>query len=518
MFILIFIFIFILITEFNSKEFALKKFLSKNGEFNPYIFNFTLNGNQLIKYPSIFDTSQSYIMIQEENNTNNINNSKIFDNKIKEEEIKIFNKTFYYLKTNQNLLDKGYICTIGLSNKNNLNFKYNDQNYSYLYMIQEDEKNISKYVNFIQKEENEAMMKFGSIDFMFNSDNPKICNCKNKYWSCEIASLKIGGYEIYTPTTTEYGIFSISEEYIIAPKRQGNITLTYYKTKIKDLFNIDCYYGKDNLVNLICAYFNYEDLPDLSFSMKGGIQIMALSIDLFKILKNYSLEFKIKYYNNYNHLSNNDWYLGEPVVKNYNFLLNYTDENNAELIIIPSSLNGFIIIIVTCVGGFLFLFIFLTIIYCASKNDKKKRNSYFRNWSSEKINNEIFTMEKLSYIKEKVEESEEEDSKSDNNENNSNKSDDKSSDNNSDKDKNINDIEENKLDNDEEKNINIENVEENNNIDNLIINTNNKNDIINTKQNNKSFPINVELSINNYEDENDEENDPLFKSLNEKDK
>jgi len=105
--------------------------------------------------------------------------------------------------------------------------------------------------------------------------------------------------------------------------------------------------------------------------MKGGIQIMALSIDLFKILKNYSLEFKIKYYSHSNPFGI-DWYLEEPVVKNYNFLLNYTDENNVELIIIPSSLNGFILIIIACVGGFLFLFIFLTIIYCVSKNDKKK--------------------------------------------------------------------------------------------------------------------------------------------------
>ena len=57
------------------------------------------------------------------------------------------------------------------------------------------------------------------------------CKCKNKYWSYEINNLKIGGYEIYSPITTEYEIFSISEEYIIAPKTQENITLTYYKKK-----------------------------------------------------------------------------------------------------------------------------------------------------------------------------------------------------------------------------------------------------------------------------------------------
>jgi len=65
-----------------------------------------------------------------------------YDKETKEEKIKIFNKTFYYLKTKGNISDKGYLDIIGLSNKNknDLNIKYNDKKYSYLYMIQEEEK------------------------------------------------------------------------------------------------------------------------------------------------------------------------------------------------------------------------------------------------------------------------------------------------------------------------------------------------------------------------------------------
>ena len=49
------------------------------------------------------------------------------------------------------------------------------------------------------------------------------------------------------------------------------------------------------MVNITCDYFNYEDLPDLYFAMKGGMGVMALSIDMFKILSNFKLELKLKY-------------------------------------------------------------------------------------------------------------------------------------------------------------------------------------------------------------------------------
>ena len=600
---LILFFLLILITENNSDnsgnsiEIILKKLSNGNNEYSPYTFNFTLDNNTLIKYPSIFDTTQTYILLQEENevleniiNNNYFNcinyNSTVFKD-LSKCEISIRNETtFYYFKTKEKISDKSILGIIGLSNINknkSIIIGDNSENYySSLNILQKDRNFSNKIINFIQKEDDEAIIKFGDIDNQFKKEHSRTCKCNGKYWSCELSSLKIGGNEIYTSQATESAIFSISDEYIIAPSKQGNITLEYYKNKIRELFGIDCYikFGKYNYSNFTCNYFNYEDLPDLSFVMKGGIQIMALSIDLFKIIKDYKLELKIKYNKN-NINSKDNWYLGEPVVKNYNFLLNYTNEKNEYLVIIPTSLNGFILIIVACVGGFLFLFIFLTIIFCVSKNDKKttKRRSYFSNWRIGKRNSDIFFMAKNSYIKEKVEENEEEDEKSENSENSENNEDKSKSDNNSDNksdsksgsksgssnsnsdsDSEHNDDEEKKLDNENEENNNINininnsnninnvennlhvnninninNVENINNIDNnnknnnnifenLLINTDINNNNNNNKHNynnngkmsintnNKDDSIHVELSINNYDEYNDEEKDSFIQN------
>ena len=204
--------------------------------------------------------------------------------------------------------------------------------------------------------------------------------------------------------------------------------------------------------------------------MKGGIGIMALSIDLFKILNNYTLEFKIKLGNKDD--KRNNWYLGEPVVKNYNFLLNYS-KGNANLTIIPSSLSGFILIIVACVGGFLFLFIFIMGIYCMSKKEKKSKKFTIEKLDDNKYGDEIYFGKDT--INEKIEENEEEDEKSDNNDKDENehneilkKNDsDNDSDSNGENDMEIkNYIEKNKLENYEEESINEDSI----NIGNGIIN------------------------------------------------
>ena len=319
----------------------MKKNSSENNEFKPYIFNFTLD-NTSIAHLSIFDTSNSYILIQDENMTDGNQKQQIYIN----------GSEFYYIKTNSTN-NTDYFGIVGISNTNkNSPLKINEaekKKYSYLSMLKSGGEN-SGYINFIQKENNEAAISFGKKERIFDQSSSRNCQCNDIYWSCQISSLKVGGKEIYSLTDNkkEYGIFSISEENIIAPKSRGIEIIKFYKKKIKELFDVNCN------ESLTCEYFNYEDLPDLSFVMKGGIGIMALSIDLFKISNNYTLEFKIKLGD-----SDSNWYLGEPVVKNYNFLLNYSedDTNLTNLTIIPSSLNGFILIIVASVGGFLFLFI-----------------------------------------------------------------------------------------------------------------------------------------------------------------
>ena len=517
MFIKIIIFLIILIIEIYSKKFILTKNPDENLDYSPYIFNFTLN-NELIVYPSIFDTSSLYIIVHEENEI--LKNSKQL--KYEDKTITINNKTFKY-KTTKNITN--YNGIIGLANKEKDQVAVNND-YSYLHMLEAEEENITKFINFIQSDEYNAVMIFGDIDSRFNQSNWSKCKCSEIYWGCQISSVKIGGSELYTPTSgkEEFGIISISEEYIIAPKEPGDIIMTKYKNKIKDIFDIECITiqnndyndSKKSMVHLSCDYFNYEYLPDLSFIMEGGVGIMAISIDLFKITKNHTLEFKIIYNNETN--DNSKWYLGEPVVKNYNFILNYTNKDNIELIIIPASLNGFILIIVACLGGFVFLLIFITCIYCINKNNQEDNiviNKYNR-YNNEKI------YQAINSIDLKIQEKEDEIKKNEENEKDINKYDRK--------------IYSVKIEKD--------NFIQNNNINNIIINTNeehdddeiitskdnymetsslinnndrnnnlrineNKNDNDNINNNNidNSNKVNVELSINNYENDDNEDNE-----------
>lgn len=484
------LFLVLLIIGSKSKEFILKKNTSENNEFTPYMFNFTLADKFV--YPSIFDTTNLYIIIDEDDKNSYINSKDLILNNdnLKEKEI-IINDTIFKYKINNLLSNKGYFGIVGLSNKDINIPNINITTYSYLKMLEIEEKPL-KYVNFIQKGEDEAIMKFGDIDSIFNLSSSSSCKCIASYWSCQISFLKIGGRDAYIPKEgfLEHGIFSISEEYIIVPKDPGMEIIKNYIDKIKELFGIKCNetIGKNNLINITCDYFNYQDLPDISFVMNSGTILMALSIDLFKILNHYILEFKVKYNTSIHDKNNNYWYLGEPVIKNYNFLLNYTDKDNIYLIIIPSSLNGFILIIVACVGGFLFLFIFLTCIYCISKkenknNKREKRHSYFSEWLFHKKNSD--NNFKGNYIMEKIYEEEDE--------------------NNEQEDEELINEEGNNGNNDVQNEI-INDLYN----DNLNINTSSNNNSLNI-ENNKDDPFDVELSYNNnYVKKNNE--DDLLKS------
>ena len=511
-----------LITELKSKEFFMKKNSSENNEFNPYIFNFTID-NTSISHLSIFDTSNSYIQIQGEKGSND-----------SLKQFYINGNDFYYIITN-NISNKDYFGIVGISNNDKITpdiinenkNKIEQKKYSYLSMLESEEKNTG-YINFIQKENNEAIMSFGKVEKIFNQSSSRSCECNGHYWRCEILTLKIGGKEIYSTShnNEEFGIFSISEENIIAPYLKGKEIIKFYKNKIQELFGINCNEA------LTCEYFNYEDLPDLSFVLKGGIGIMALSIDLFKILENYTLEFKIKLGSKDD--KSNIWYLGEPVVKNYNFLLDYS-KGDGTLTIIPSSLSGFILIIVACVGGFLFLFIFIMGIYCRSKKEKKSKKIIHKNFDDIKYGDGDEVYFGKDTINEKIEENEEEDEKSDNNDKSENenneilKKDDSDSNSENENDDEIkNYIEKNKLENYEEESINedsfnigngiINDSFNQNNLDNLIKynnnnNNNNKanNNINNIITNNNSEAINVELSFNKYGDKDDDENEIFIK-------
>lgn len=483
----------------------MKKITNKNKEFNPYTFQFNLNNENYNNYSFVFDTASYIIWVG--NQTLDENNTIIIftkeGEKINAKEI-CKEDNFCWFKTNKKI-NKGYIGSIGISNKNmeifnnnredNKNKKYNFLNYYINKLIIKKEE---RYINFIQKNNNEASMIFGHNDDLFNKENSKKCQCKknkknendednNIYWCCEISSIKIGIDDIYTVSNNnEYGIFSISEEYIIGP-RNGIKILNYYEKLIKDTFGVNCQKRYNILTELRCASFNYKEIPNLYFEMKGDLGIVALSYDLFKSVDENDLEFKIKINNE---TKENIWYLGEPVIKNYNLLLNYTNFSDITLIIIPSSINGFFFISIAIIFGFIILLISIIIILYILKNAKEKNeiNTFFNSFSQKKEKS-FFSFGKISALKNNYNESigiiEEEDEENDKN--------------------NIKNIKNNSFNNIEleDKNGNIINDSDS---DNNIIRTNNNN-------NNLETPISVEFSLNDIGEELDDNDDLFIKKL-----
>ena len=479
-----------IVGKLSSKEYVMKK-SSKDNEFSPYIFKLE---KENINNSFIFDTT-SYILWL---GNHNISNFTLKINTIDGEKmnaIEICNKNdFCYFKTDK-IMKGGYIGSVGISNKNREILTNNKKKREYenkfqyyflkYYLNTLNLKEEERYINFIQKNNNEAIMIFGNYDNIFKNNFHK-CQCKknqtnrnyidnNIYWCCEISSIKIGENDIYNPIiNNKYGIFSISEEYIIGP----DIAILHkYQKYIKETFGVECQKDYNLLIGLKCDYFNYKEMPDLSFIMKEDFGILALSTDLFKVVGNNKLELKIKINNKTNE---RNWYLGEPIIKNYNLLLNYTNLTDISLIIIPSSRNSFIIITIIIILGFLFLIIFIIIMTCIYKKGKiKEKNTFFRNDNFKK-DDKFFSFGKNSTIKnnytelvEKIEEEEDEETE-----------------------KKINDIK--------------DNIKLVNNTGSGIINDSYIDKNSNRNNNNLETPISIEFSLKDIEEDFDD-NDDLFK-------
>ena len=508
-----------LIVEICSSSYSMKKENSNSNEFNHYIFNLTLD-NQLHIYPSYFNMCSFYI-----HNFDDINHFQVFS-KENVFNISIHNQTFNYINTSTGLYNKTY-ASVGIS-KNFSNFEefskikeYNKTYFCFLDMIAKEQEKQKSYegsfISFVHKENDEAEMTFGEEDTQFDTGISHQCQSEyGYYFSCQVSSVKIGVNEIYSPSTArkEIGIFSISDEYIILPNKAGNETIFYYTKKIKELFSAECKdesKENDEMINITCEYFNYEDLPDLYFAMKGGMGVMALSIDMFKILSNFKLELKLKYRKKPEDININLylWILGEPVTKNYNFFVNYTDTEKPYLIIVPSSLNGFILILVATGGGFLFLFIFLIIVYCSAKKENKLKNNF-----EEKGKYDFFSIAKNYESESKDKEKKINIDENDFENNNNTINDDNNINNNiiEDNDININNNKQNEEikffnqdNNDELKNLKINDIQNENLNNNKIINNNtnkkNEKDINTNETNQKNInKVAVELISNNTED------------------
>ena len=366
-------------------SYTMNKIEPCNDQFCPYTldFDFFFNGS---KIRTFFDTS-SFLHIKEEPNITYQDIEYItIKNELKtgesHEQYYGGAKNLKYINTISKDNNLSASIGIGMNDKYFSRPKdyYNNSYFEYL-----EFNKVEKYISFIQKDSKTAEISFGGISEEFQYDTSPTCGCdkmnitntNHVYWCCEITSIKVGGEKISYSITKLYGIFSISEEYIIAPKNSGEEVLNYYKKKIhKDYGEDTCSIMEDNdtkIMELNCNYFNYETLPNLYIMFNNTIAVMALSSDLFKVDEKddkTKLIFKLKVNSNETDLN---WYLGEPIIKNYNLLLNYTDQKNIKISIMPTSLNGFLLIIIAVLGGFLFLIIFLGMLYYLAKKEKVEK-------------------------------------------------------------------------------------------------------------------------------------------------
>jgi Fe2+ or Zn2+ uptake regulation protein len=111
---------------------------------------------------------------------------------------------------------------------------------------------------------------------------------------------------------------------------------------------------------MLCKKFNFAELPDLKIILDGEIYLIALSFDLFKEKNDSHVYFKI--------LLNGDntkeyWYLGDPIIKHYNLLFDYTQTGKETITIVQSDkYESLIIILFFCVSSFITLLFYLVLI------------------------------------------------------------------------------------------------------------------------------------------------------------
>ena len=105
----------------------------------------------------------------------------------------------------------------------------------------------------------------------------------------------------------------------------------------------------------------------------GEIYLIALSFDLFKEKNDTHVYFKI-ILNEAN--TREYWYLGDPIIKNYNFLFNYTQKGNETVTIVQSDkYESMTIILFFCVSSFITLVFYIFIII---KQIKKIKNENYK--------------------------------------------------------------------------------------------------------------------------------------------
>lgn len=280
-------------------------------------------------------------------------------------------------------------------------FSFGNKIYNYLDLIKD--KVSQKYINYVQETINKGYILLGEKDEIFSTDKNdkdiKTCKCslppdndvQNEflyYWNCKISSFSVDNIK----TTSSYSksingdifaIFALSEEYIIAPKKTGEEVINKYRDLIYDYYGASClledFNNNKDIKIMVCQAFNYPGLPDFTITLEGEISMIALSYDLFKYKDENHVYFKILL----NERKTKEyWYLGDPIIKNYNFLFDYNTPGEETITIVPSDkYESFSIIVTFCSASFIVLLFFGFLIFARirisilSKEKNKIRNA-----------------------------------------------------------------------------------------------------------------------------------------------
>ena len=378
-----------------TKDFSLTRDEIENKEnseeiFSPYKFSSLIFGEG--NYT--FDTASFYSW-KNNRSINDIGTYTDYINKKNENingTMKVNELNLKYIELNSgNYKDNyGAICIpksiperIKESYNSNYNINQSDNiKYSYLDLVNTELNDDEKYINYIQDSINEGKITFGKKNDIFDSEkNNKIiktCSCVSppdteeeneflNFWNCKIDTFYVNNIKMPSSYSISlngeiYAIFAIDEEYIIAPNITGTEIINYYKKLIDNNYGVTC--ELQNFVNdtkiMLCKKFNFAELPDFNIILDGEIYLIALSFDLFKEKNDSHIYFKI--------LLNGDntkeyWYLGDPIIKHYNLLFDYTQTGKETVTIVQSDkYESMIIILFFCVSSFITLLFYIVLI------------------------------------------------------------------------------------------------------------------------------------------------------------
>ena len=237
---------------------------------------------------------------------------------------------------------------------------------------------------------------FNASDFSLSDAKtclPSLPKSKNSpfflhLWNCAVAAFSANGAKIPMADATLseiFAVFSTAEEFVLAPGRSGGDVLEFFYAEIKEGFGEICSVVNNSLSTsnslkqtysnykaMLCKLFDYNSLPDFKIELNGDIGLIATSDDLFKRINKTHIQFKILVSQNKDNSSSPDiWYLGDPFIKNYNFLLNFSSNTNASITLVPSSKFGLYLTVISTASGVLVLAVFIVIV-CMISNEEEE--------------------------------------------------------------------------------------------------------------------------------------------------